>query len=158
MARELITSWTDYQMALDRLLAIACHKISIYDEDLVTLKLESAPRLLHIKRVLLAGQDDALQIAVRNAGPVRQKNPLLLNQLTTFGHRASARETPPQLAHLRDSMILVDDKHALIRFERDMPRSKLLIDEIDEIRPYLARFREIWSEGGENITSTALGL
>jgi hypothetical protein len=145
-------------MALDRLLAIACHKISIYDEDLVTLKLESAPRLLHIKRVLLAGQDDALQIAVRNAGPVRQKNPLLLNQLTTFGHRASARETPPQLAHLRDSMILVDDKHALIRFERDMPRSKLLIDEIDEIRPYLARFREIWSEGGENITSTALGL
>jgi hypothetical protein len=158
MARELITSWTDYQLALDRLLAIACHKISIYDEDLVTLKLESAPRLLHIKRVLLAGQDDALQIAVRNAGPVRQKNPLLLNQLTTFGHRASARETPPQLAHLRDSMILVDDKHALIRFERDMPRSKLLIDEIDEIRPYLARFREIWSEGGENITSTALGL
>ena len=50
------------------------HKISIYDEDLVTLKLESAPRLLHIKRVLQAGQDDALQIAVRNAGPVRQKN------------------------------------------------------------------------------------
>jgi len=158
MARELITSWTDYQMALDRLLAIACHKISIYDEDLVTLKLESAPRLLHIKRVLQAGQDDALQIAVRNAGPVRQKNPLLLNQLTTFGHRASAHETPPQLAHLRDSMILVDDKHALIRFERDMPRSKLLIDEIDELRPYLARFREIWSEGGENIASTALGL
>ena len=158
MARELITSWADYQMALDRLLAFACHKISIYDEDLVTLKLESAPRLLHIKRVLQAGQDDALQIAVRNAGPVRQKNPLLLNQLTTFSHRANAHETPPQLAHLRDSMILVDDKHALIRFERDMPRSKLLIDEIDELRPYLARFREIWSEGGENIASTALGL
>jgi hypothetical protein len=158
MARELITSWADYQMALDRLLAFACHKISIYDEDLVSLKLESAPRLLHIKRVLQAGQDDALQIAVRNAGPVRQKNPLLLSQLTTFGHRASAHEMPPQLAHLRDSMILVDDKHALIRFERDMPRSKLLIDEIDELRPYLARFREIWSEGGENIASTALGL
>jgi hypothetical protein len=158
MARELITSWADYQMALDRLLAFACHKISIYDEDLVTLKLESAPRLLHIKRVLQAGQDDAVQIAVRNARPVRQKNPLLLNLLTTFGHRASAHETPPQLAHLRDCMILVDDKHALIRFERDMPRSKLLIDEIDEVRPYLTRFKEIWSEGGENIASTALGL
>jgi len=25
MARELITSWTDYQMAIDRLLAIASH-------------------------------------------------------------------------------------------------------------------------------------
>ncbi|UCV19834.1 DUF7931 domain-containing protein [Ferribacterium limneticum] len=158
MARELITSWADYQMALDRLLAIACHKISIYDEDLVTLKLESAPRLLHIKRILQAGQSDTLQIAVRNAGPIRQKHPLFLNQLTTYGHLAVARQTPPQLAHLRDSMILVDDKHALIRFERDMPRGKLLIDEIDEVRPYLTRFREIWSEGGESVASTALGL
>jgi hypothetical protein len=158
MARELITSWTDFQMALDRLLAIACHKVSIYDEDLVTLKLESAPRLLHVKRVLTSGQDDALQIAVRNGDAVRQKNPLLLNQITTFSHRASARETPPQLAHLRDSMIIVDDKHALIRFERDQARSKFLIDEIDEIRPYLTRFKEIWSEGGENIANTALGL
>ncbi|MFZ2972576.1 MAG: hypothetical protein WA049_08040 [Ferribacterium limneticum] len=145
-------------MALDRLLAIACHKISIYDEDLVTLKLESPPRLLHIKRILQAGQSDTLQIAVRNAGPIRQKHPLFLNQLTTFGHLAAARQTPPQLAHLRDSMILVDDKHALIRFERDMPRGKLLIDEIDEVRPYLTRFREIWSEGGESVASTALGL
>lgn len=158
MARELITSWADYQMALDRLLAIACHKISIYDEDLVALKLESAPRLLHIKRVLQAGEPNTLQIAVRNAGPIRQKNPQFLNQLATYGHLATARQTPPQLAHLRDSIILVDDKHALIRFERDQPRSKLLIDEIDEVRPYLTRFKEIWSEGGEGVTSTALGL
>jgi hypothetical protein len=139
-------------MALDRLLAIACHKISIYDEDLGSLKLESAPRLLHIKRV------HALQIAVRDAGPIRQKHPLLVDLLSTFGHRATARETAPQLAHLRDSMIIVDNKHALIRFERDMPRSKLLIDEIDELRPYLTRFREIWSEGGQNIANRTLGL
>ena len=158
MARELITSWADYQMALDRLLAIACHKISIYDEDLITLKLESAPRLLHIKRVLQAGQDNSLHIAVRNAKPIRQRHPLILNLLSTFGHRATARETPPQLAHMRDSMILVDDKHALIRFDRDMPRSKLLIDEIDETRPYLTRFKEIWSEGGESVSTTTLGL
>jgi hypothetical protein len=158
MARELITSWTDYQMALDRLLAIACHKISIYDEDLVMLKLDSEPRLIHVKRILTAGQDDALQIAVRNGGPVRQKNPLLLNLLTAFSHRAAARETPQQLAHLRDSMIIVDDKHALIRFDRDQARSKLLIDDIDELRPHLTRFREIWSEGGEAISSSTLGL
>jgi len=158
MARELITSWADYQMALDRLLAIACHKISIYDEDLVTLKLESTLRLLHIKRILQTGRENTLQIAVRNANPVRQKHPLLLTQLMTFGHCASAHETPEQIAHLRDSMIIADDKHALVRFDRDMPRGKLLIDEIDEVRPYLSRFKEIWSEGGEIISNTTLGL
>jgi hypothetical protein len=78
--------------------------------------------------------------------------------LSTYGHNAKAQETPQQLAHLRDSMILVDDKHALIRFEHGLPRSKLLIDEIDEIRPYLTRFHEIWAEGGESVSSTTLGL
>jgi hypothetical protein len=42
MARELITSWADYQTAIDRLLAIATHHICVYDEDLVMLKLDSA--------------------------------------------------------------------------------------------------------------------
>ncbi len=158
MARELITSWTDYQMAIDRLLAIASHKILIYDEDLSMLKLESAPRREQIKRILLSGQSDVLQIAVRNASLLRQQHPQFQNLLSTYGHLAKAQETPPQLAHLRDSMILVDEKYALIRFERDLPRSKLLIDEPDEVRPYLSRFKEIWAEGGEPVSSTTLGL
>jgi len=158
MARELITSWTDFQAAIDRLMAIASHKILIYDEDLSTLKLESGPRWEQIKRVLQAGHDDVLRIAVRNATLIRQQHPLLQNMLSTYGHLAKAQETPPQLAHLRDSMILVDDKHVLIRFERDLPRSKLLIDETDEVRSYLTRFKEIWAEGGESVASTTLGL
>jgi hypothetical protein len=55
-------------------------------------------------------------------------------------------------------MIIVDGKHGLIRFERDMPRSKLLIDEADELRPYLTRFEEIWTEGGVRITNSVTGL
>ena len=89
---------------------------------------------------------------------LRQQHPQFQNLLSTYGHLAKAQETPPQLAHLRDSMILVDEKYALIRFERDLPRSKLLIDEPDEVRPYLSRFKEIWAEGGEPVSSTTLGL
>lgn len=158
MARELITSWTAYQTALDRLLAIATKQICIYDEDLTTLKLEATPRLAHLKRLFSSARPDTLRIAVRNGAPLRHQNPLLQNLLTTYGHLAAAQETPPQLAHLRDSMIIVDDKHALIRFDRDMPRSKLLIDEADELRPYLTKFREIWAEGGERIISSTTGL
>src|SRR5574343_306789 len=158
MARELIDSWADYQTAIDRLLAIAGQAICIYDEDLANLKLESASRLNAIKRILQAGQDDALRIAVRNATPIRQHHPNLQQLLTVYSHRAKVQETPAQLAHLRDSMLIVDNKHALIRFERDLPRSKLLIDEADEIRPYLIRFREIWSEGGESVNISTLGL
>ena len=158
MARELITSWADYQAAVDRLLAIATHHICVYDEDLVMLKLDSASRLEHIKRLLNGKQGKILRIAVRNSAPLRHQHPLLQQLLTTYGHLAIAQETPSQIAHLRDSMIIVDGKHALIRFERDMPRSKLLIDEADELRPYLTRFEEIWSEGGVRITNSVVGL
>lgn len=95
---------------------------------------------------------------MRNGGPLRHAHPRLQNLLTTYGHLATAQETPSQIAHLRDSMLIVNGKHALIRFERDLPRSKLLIDEADELRPYLTRFEEIWAEGGERITNSVVGL
>ncbi len=86
MARELITSWADYQTAIDRLLAIATHHICVYDEDLATLKLDSRPRLEHIKRLLDAKHGDILRMAVRNASPLRHQHPLLQQLLTTYGH------------------------------------------------------------------------
>lgn len=158
MARELITSWTDYQVAIDRLLDLACRKICIYDQDLGQLKLETPSRLNALKRALQGADQQPLQIALRDANALRLAHPVLNNLLTTYSHRVLAQQTPEQLAHLRDCMILVDDKHALIRFDRDQARSKLLIDESDEVRPYLIRFAEILSEGGESIATSTLGL
>ncbi|WP_265948357.1 hypothetical protein [Dechloromonas sp. A34] len=145
-------------MAIDRLLGLACRKIQIYDQDIGQLKLETPSRLDALKRVLQGPEQDALQIAVRDATALRKVHPLLNNLLTTYSHRLLAQQTSEQLAHLRDSMILVDDRHALIRFDHDQARSKLLIDEADEVRPYLIRFAEILSEGGESISSSTLGL
>lgn len=158
MARELITSWIDYQSAIDRLLLAAEQKVCIYDEDLSQLKLDSAQRLPQVKRILHAGGKDALQIIVRNGAPLRNHMPLLINLLSGFGHLATAQQSPPHLAHLRDNMLIVDDKHALIRFERDFPRSKLLIEEAEELKPYFLRFSELRAENGELIGKTTLGL
>lgn len=55
-------------------------------------------------------------------------------------------------------MILVDGRHGLIRFDLEQARSKLLIDETEELHPYYRRFEEIWSEQAEEITATTLGL
>lgn len=159
MSRELINSWGEYQLAIERLLALAGQKIAIYDEDLGQLNLDSTTRLPQVKRLLaLGGHSPRLQIALRNTEPVIRKHPLLLNLLSNYGHVFAMQQTPPQLAHLRDAMLIVDDRHALIRFERDLPRSKLLIDENDELKPYRARFSEIWNEGGEALHANVLGL
>ncbi|MCB4359217.1 DUF7931 domain-containing protein [Quatrionicoccus australiensis] len=159
MARELITSWGDYQSAIDRLLSMAEHRICIYDEDLAQLRLESSGRHSILKHLLRAENSTAsIRLALRNGEPLRRQNPLTMGLLASFDHKISALETPPGLAHLRDSMILVDDRYGLIRFERDLPRSKLLIDEPEELRSYLTRFEEIWREEGSSISATTLGL
>ena len=99
-----------------------------------------------------------MRIALRNTAPLQQRQPLLQRLLTTYSHNSAVQQTPEQLSHLRDSMILVDDAHALIRFDRDQPRSKLLIDEPEEVMPYRRRFEEIWAEGGTPVGTTTLGL
>lgn len=158
MSRELITSWRNYQTAIDCLLAVARQKICICDEDLGQLKLAAPQRLAQLRRVIQAGQKSCLQIALRNAELLRQDHPLLIKLLSDHGHLAIAQQTPPHLAHLRDSMLIIDDRHALIRFEQDLPRSKVLIDEAEELKPYLHRFSEIWSAGGTPVSKTTLGL
>ena len=159
MSRELFTTWSDYQSAIDCLLALATKRVWIYDEDLGMLHLENPERIEMFKRPLAAVSDDCLRIALRNAKSLqRQRQPLLQRLLTTHSHNSAVQQTPEQLAHLRDSMILVDDGHALIRFDRDQPRGKLLIDEPEEVMPYRRRFEEIWSEGGTPISATTLGL
>jgi hypothetical protein len=158
MSRQLFTSWTEYQAAADRVLALATRSIRIYDEDLAQLHLESDGRTDRLREFLAAGHPDSLRIALRNSSPLRQRQPLTMSILARFSHIAHAKQTAGQLAHLRDSMVIVDERHAVIRFDRDQPRSKLLEDDPDEVAPYLRRFNEIWDEGGDAVGPTTLGL
>ena len=158
MARELLTTWTDYRSALERVLELAQNSLQIYGGDLRELKLESSNHLAHLQRIATQTPRESIQIALRNAQAIRREHPRLLDLLRTYGHAIHIHETADTLSHLRDTMILVDGKHGLIRFHEDQPRSKLLIDEAEEVLPYRKRFQEIWAEPGDEITGTTLGL
>ena len=135
MTRALITHWTDYQAAIDQLLAMPCRKLCIYDEDLVKIRLDDRKRLAVLEQLLQSAAPGSIRVALRSAEAFRRTQ-----------------------TNLRDSMIILDDQHGLIRFDREQARSKLLINESDELRPYLQRFEEIWKEPGDIISATSLGL
>ena len=158
MARELITDWSAYQAAIDRLLGLASRTLCIYDEDLVKLRLDDSGRLAHLYRLLQNAQPGSVRIALRNAEPFRRQQTHLIRLLAPHAHTITIQETSDQISSLRDSMILIDDQHALIRFDRDQARSKLLISETDDLRPYRQRFEEIWKGPGDVIGTTNLGL
>lgn len=158
MAHELITDWGSYQAGFDQLLGLAEHKLYIYDEDLGKLRLDQPVRLAQLKRLLLTAQPDGIRIVLRNAEPFRRQQTHLIQLLATHAHIITIQETGPQLNHLRDSMVLVDHQHGLIRFDREQVRSKLLIDNPSELSPYWLRFDELWKEPGAVVSTTTLGL
>jgi len=158
MARELITSWNDYQAALDHLLGMACHQVCIFDTDLGQMHLDNKARLDELKRLAHSLRPDSLRMALRDTEPLRRRQAPLMNLLASHSHAFAVQQIPAHLAHLRDCLLLVDQRHALIRFDNEQVRSKLLIDEPEEVRPYCQRFEEIWRESGEVVSPTTLGL
>jgi hypothetical protein len=158
MTRELITSWHDHDLAVERLFSIAQEKILIYANELTPLKLDSEANHAAIKQFLKKGQADCLQVILRNALNWQYTQPRLAALCLSYSHLISFREAPADLAHLTDSMLLIDNTHALVRFDEHFARSKLLIDEAEEIRPYVLRFSQIHIASSELASQTTLGL
>jgi len=158
MARTLITSWSDCRLAVDQLLALAQHEIRVVDQDLGLLGLSSRETLAHLRRFLANKRQPCIRIALRDGAALSARAPLFTELLVTHGHLVSVQQTPEHLAGLRDAMVLIDDRHGLVRFDRDQPRAKLLIEEIDDLQPYVHRFDELWTEGGIPLSPRPLGL
>ncbi len=158
MSRELLTTLSEYQSGLDQLLNLAEGSICIFDRDLQELRLESTPRLRGIGKLLAASPGHSLHIAIRDSGPLSRQMPGLMELLKIHSHNLFIVEAPEQLRSLTDSMIIADGRHALVRFHDSHPRSKLLLNDPDEVQPYATRFADILKEGGTPISSTTLGL
>ena len=92
------------------------------------------------------------------ASPLRDRHPRLMELLRVFAHKLHIVETPSHLANLSDSMLLVDDGSAVIRFHHDHARSKEILLDPEACKPYCRRFEDIWTEGGTPISATVAGL
>jgi hypothetical protein len=154
----LLTSWTDYSAAVERLLAHASRSVAIFDHDLSSLRLEHPATIAALTRLLRSSPAASLRIAVQAASPLRTHHPRLMDLLRLFAHNFHVVETPPHLANLADSMLLVDDVSAVIRFHRDHARSKEIIADPEACKPYYRRFDDIWNEGGTPVSAMTAGL
>lgn len=157
MTRELLTSLTDYRAAVDRVLERAENRLRIIDQDLADLGFEQAERLLRLD-ALLRRPDGRIEIGLRDSARLLARQPRLLALAERYGEKFSLRQLPPELVERRDGMLLADAAHALIRFEKTLPRSKLLLDAAPEVRPYSDLFDEIWLLGGDPVARRPLGL
>lgn len=158
MARTLINTWADYLDAADALLARCTRSLYVFDGDLANLRWENAQRLDLLNAFLTRDNSAALHIVLREGQHFLTQAPRLYQMLQTWSQRVQVRQTPRALSELRDAIFIIDGEHALIRFEKMLPRSVLIENSAEEILPYQQRFDEIWQESGKNLLHSTLGL
>ena len=158
MTTELITNWTEHDDALRKLLLPLSKSLRIFDEDLTRLNLERKEIAESFRHFLVANERNTLRIILRNPEPFQRNSPRLMKLLREYPKRMTVFECPQHLLSLGDNLLLVDDRHALVRFHKDNVRSKAIFDNADECISYAHRFEEIAKEGGEQICATTLGL
>lgn len=157
MTSTLLTSYGDYDAAVDLALALAETRLDIFDHDLSRLKLEQPSRHAALVR-LLSAPHHQLRIVVQNGAAVVASHPRLMRLLETHGHHFSLVAADEKLQHLSDSMLLADRRHALLRFHREQPRGKMLEDEEEAVTPYERKFQSILDEGGSPLSPRIAGL
>lgn len=158
MDSQLITSWAEYEAALRRTLLLPSTRLRIYDDDLSTLGLEKRESAEMIVRHLSADRQNTLFLVVRNSAHLRLNCPRLMQLLATYPQQMRAFECPPEVAPAVQTLCLADDRSALVRFAKDHPRSRLIIDDAPECAPYGEQFDALLEAGGEQISTTTLGL
>ena len=158
MTTKLITTWADYDNAVQDTLALATQRLRIFDENLVSLKLEQTERLALLRQFLSAGPERSIEIAVLDAEHLRRDCPRLMQLLAAHAHNLKIIECPPHLATLSDSLVIADSRHGVVRFHKDHARAKAIINDAEACAPYLQRYDQILEEGGTPVTPTTLGL
>lgn len=158
MGTELTTSWSQYANSLSAILPRAAQIVRIFDADLAKLNLERLDNADVLRRFLGSSTKNRLQIVIRDAGPLRRSSPRLLRLLTDYVDQMVVIECPEHLRSLSDALVICDDCHVLVRFHEDHARAKLILDSVAECAPYVRRFEDLISEGGEPVSATTLGL
>lgn len=157
MPSTLLTSHGDIDAAVDRLLALARTSLDVFDHDLSTLGLDRPTRADQLRR-LLGERAHRLRVIVQDSNRLPTANPRLLALHDAHTHHFELSLAADTLAELRDSFVIADGKHALVRFHRDQARARLIEDDENETRPYALRFADIVAEGVTPIGNRVAGL
>lgn len=141
---KLLTSEAEYRQACDTILRHAEREILIFDRDLAALRLEEKTRLEALAAFLQRDRLRRMRMVLHDPGPLERNAPRLLQLVLRFSHVVEVRQSPDNLRHLADTHLLADENHGLRRFHVDQPRSALIVDDANYIRPWRQRFEELW--------------
>lgn len=158
MSSILYSTWGEFHHAVGQIFDLTAHELCIFDADLAQLGLNQLTSIERLQRLLTANPAASIRIALKRTDHLHRDHPRLVQLLGRYGHMVHVQQIPDNLAHLRDTLVISDARHAVIRFDQEHPRSKLILADPEEIIAYRLRFDDIWNEGGTPFSPAPLGL
>ena len=158
MPSTLISNWTDYDAAAGTLLRLAVAHVCVVDDDLRRLRFEEHENATLLERFLSTDRQNTLCMVLANAAPLRDASPRLMRLIATFSTQMHAFRLAPGVVPETASLLLVDDRHTLVRFSNEQPRARLIIDDTAGSAPYAEQYARLLACGGEPMSATTLGL
>jgi hypothetical protein len=142
---------------IDDLIALARHRIQVFDIDLAQCGWDSATRADALAR-FLRRRNARLDVIVHDTRWIEANAARFVQLLRHFGHAMTLYKTGAEARAAMDPLVIVDARHFLHRFHIDQPRAAIATDMPHAAKPLIARFDEIWGTGEPGLAGTVLGL
>jgi len=145
-------------VAIDELIALARHRIQVFDQDLSQTGWSSSARADRLAAFLRGIRGRRLDIIVHDTRFLERACPRMLDLLRNYGHAMTVYQTGAEAKIATDPLLIVDGVHYLHRFHFERPRAALGVSQPEQTKPLASRFEEIWATGEPGVTGTVLGL
>jgi hypothetical protein len=152
-----IADRTTYDFELNQLLDRAQSSLKIFDAAL-SATFNSVARYDAMRRLLLAGRQNRVQIILHDASAIERHCPRVLLLLRQFGQCVDVRCTHLDARGVYDPFVIGDDKDCVRRFHFDGPRGEAIRNDTLACGPLVEKFQALLSASETTLTSTTLGL
>jgi len=151
-------SESDFQQAVERLLAQPGRELRVFDPDLTSLRLNDPQRIELLHQFLLASRTRRLYIAIHQTDWIAARCPRMMRLLARFSHAIQINRTQEDIRNIQDSFLVLDARHYVRRPVAALFRGAIGLDDEAEALAMRTRFLEIWAASFPGVSSTTVGL
>jgi len=158
MAQHDFHTSTEYQTALDQIIATARQRIRMYDATLEKGDFDSSVRYEDLRCFCLAGNGRRIEILLDDPTYLSQHCPRLMRLLRDFSHVIEVRQTDADGEQPDFGFVLVDRSVWLKRVDKDALPGQLNLDDAAGAALLHQQFDHLWQRAVESVSATTLGL
>lgn len=161
---RLMDSQSDAKQAIVDVLGHAKWELMIFDQSATSMMAREygRPFVIDILRNLLMGSHNSrarrIRIALHDARGIEGEMPRLISLLGQYADLMSIRVTTDAARSAQDVMLIADDNAIWRKPVASHPRSVLTMHDVNEVKPFLDRFEEIWASSEPAVSTRSTGL